>query len=84
MLWLLQRLWGQDVNAADDLELVRRLGLLTETIHAVIYFAPEARSVYEKLGLRGYWRGYFASRCAAVGPIGPDVATALLGGSLLR
>lgn len=66
--------------SADDLALVRRLGQLTETVHAVVYFAPEARFAYAELGLRGYWRGYFASRCAAVGPIGPDLATALLGG----
>jgi hypothetical protein len=68
------------VTTQVDFDVVRRLGQLTECIHAVVYFAPEARSSYESLGLRGYWRGYFASRCAAVGPIGPDLATALLGG----
>ena len=29
-----------------------------EPIHAVTYFAPEARSAYEQAGLRGFWRGY--------------------------
>jgi hypothetical protein len=64
----------------DDGALVRRLGVLTETLHAVFYFAPEATAAYESVGLRGYWRGYFASRCAALGPVGPELATALLGG----
>ncbi len=64
----------------DDGALVRRLGVLTETLHAVIYFAPEARAAYESAGLRGYWRGYFASRCAALGSVGPELASALLGG----
>jgi len=50
----------------DDGALVRRLGVLTETLHAVFYFAPEATAAYESVGLRGYWRGYFASRCAAL------------------
>jgi len=68
------------VGAGTDLELVRRLGWLTETVHAVVYFAPEARAAYEELGLRGFWRGYFASRCAALGPVGPDLAVAVLGG----
>ncbi|SOD71438.1 hypothetical protein SAMN05892883_0960 [Jatrophihabitans sp. GAS493] len=45
---------------------VRELGRLTESIHAVVYFAPEAQQAYLELGLRGYWRGYFASRGAAL------------------
>lgn len=68
------------MSACSDLGLVRRLGWLTETVHAVVYFAPEARVAYEQLGLRGFWRGYFAGRCAALGPVGPDLAAAVLGG----
>lgn len=56
---------------------VRRLGLLTETVHAVVYFAPEAQDAYAALGLKGYWRGYFASRAAALGPTGGEVVAAL-------
>jgi hypothetical protein len=64
----------------DDLDVVRRLGTLVETIHAVVYFAPEPPAGYAELGLRGYWRGYFASRAAALGAVGPELVTALFGG----
>lgn len=44
--------------------------MLYEPVHAVTYFAPEARQAYEAAGLRGYWRGYFAGRAAPLGPVG--------------
>jgi hypothetical protein len=43
---------------------------LFEPVHAVTYFAAEARQAYEAVGLRGYWRGYFAGRAAPLGPVG--------------
>lgn len=49
-------------------------------MHAVVYFAPEPQELYRELGLRGYWRGYFASRAAALGPVGPELVTALFAG----
>src|SRR5690349_1158691 len=49
----------------------RRLWSLFEPIHAVTYFAPQARSAFEAAGLRGFWRGYFAGRAAPLGPVGP-------------
>jgi hypothetical protein len=49
---------------------------LFEPIHAVTYFTPEARSAYEKAGLRGFWRGYFAGRAAPLGAVGPAVVAA--------
>ncbi len=66
--------------AADDLALVRRLAVLVESVHAVVYFAPEPKAAYAELGLRGYWRGYFASRAAPLGAAGPELVTALFGG----
>ncbi|MEW2384455.1 hypothetical protein AB0873_20515 [Micromonospora sp. NPDC047707] len=39
-----------------------------EPAHAVTYFHPRARAAYEAVGLRGYWRGYFAGRAAPLGP----------------
>ncbi|WP_341721110.1 hypothetical protein QQG74_02325 [Micromonospora sp. FIMYZ51] len=42
-----------------------------EPVHAVTYFHPRARAAYEAVGLRGFWRGYFAGRAAPLGPIGP-------------
>ncbi len=47
-----------------------------EPIHAVTYFSPEARSAYERAGLRGFWRGYFAGRAAPLGAVSPAVVTA--------
>lgn len=61
-------------------ELARRLGVLTETIHAVVYFAAEPQKAYAQLGLEGYWRGYFASRAAPLGEAGPLLVSALFGG----
>jgi hypothetical protein len=54
----------------------RSMWTLFEPIHAVTYFAPEARSAFEQAGLRGFWRGYFAGRAAPLGPAGAAVITA--------
>ncbi len=66
--------------ALDDIALVQRLGVLVESVHAVVYFAPEPKAAYAELGLRGFWRGYFASRAAPLGAAGPELVTALFGG----
>jgi hypothetical protein len=44
----------------------RRLRDLIEPIAAAVYFAPEAQSRYEALGLN-YFEGYFCSRSAGLG-----------------
>lgn len=62
------------------LDRIRRLGALTEVLHAVVYFAPEPLKNYSELGLRGYWRGYFASRAAALGRPSAALVTAVFGG----
>jgi hypothetical protein len=54
----------------------RRLWQAVEPLHAAVYFHPEASPAYKAIGLRGFWMGYFASRAAALGPVGPDVVTA--------
>jgi hypothetical protein len=54
----------------------RSMWTLFEPIHAVTYFAPEARSAFEQAGLRGFWRGYFAGRAAPLGPASAAVVTA--------
>ncbi len=51
-----------------------------EAIHAVTYFTPEARAAHEAVGLRGFWRGYFAMRGAPLGPVGPGVVVATFAG----
>jgi len=38
----------------------RHLWTLFEPLHAVTYFAPEAREHFEAAGLRGFWRGFSA------------------------
>jgi len=49
---------------------------LFEPIHAVTYFAADARSAYEQAGLRGFWRGYFAGRAAPLGTASAAVVSA--------
>ncbi len=48
-----------------------------ETVHATVYFAPEAIPAYKALGLRGGWMGYFATRSAAMGAASPGLVTAV-------
>jgi hypothetical protein len=54
----------------------RRLWQLTEPYHAITYFAPECADAFTEMGLRGFWRGYFAGRAAPFGPVGPGPITA--------
>jgi hypothetical protein len=54
----------------------RRLWTLLEPLHAVTYFAPEARAASDALGLQGFWMGYVAQRAAPLGAVGPEVVWA--------
>lgn len=54
----------------------RRLWKLLEPYHATVYFAEETKEAYDAAGTKGYWMGYFASRSAAMGPVGAGVVTA--------
>jgi len=47
-----------------------------ETVNAVTYFSPECRQAPVRLGLKGFWMGYFACRAAPLGPVGPGVVEA--------
>ena len=58
----------------------RRSWTLLEPVHALTYFAPQARAATEALGLRGFWRGYFAGRLCPLGAIEAGPATAVLFG----
>lgn len=53
----------------------RRAWRVTEPLHAMIYFVPEAPERYANLGVSPH-DGYFASRGAALGPVGPGVVAA--------
>jgi hypothetical protein len=58
-------------------ELARQFYDRFEPLHAVTYFAPEARAALDNLGYRGFWMGYFAARSAPLGPVPPEVVTAV-------
>lgn len=62
---------------ADDPAVARRMWVLLEAVHDVTYFTAEARAAHEAVGLRGFWRGYFAMRAGPVGPVGPAVVAAV-------
>jgi hypothetical protein len=57
--------------------LARRLFDRFEPVHGVTYFAPEAREALDELGYKGFWMGYFAARSAPLGPVPPEVVTAI-------
>lgn len=50
---------------------------LLEPLHAITYFSPEPVTAFAEAGYKGYWMGYFATRAAPLGPIGPEITHAL-------
>ncbi len=60
-----------------DPGLARRLFDRFEPVHAVTYFAPEARAALDGLGYRGFWMGYFAARSAPLGMVPREVVAAV-------
>ncbi|MBW0014264.1 hypothetical protein [Mycobacterium sp.] len=60
-----------------DPQLARRFFDRFEPVHAVTYFAPEARAALDALGYRGFWMGYFAARSAPLGAVPAAVVTAI-------
>src|SRR5574342_764117 len=65
------------LNVTNEITTARRMWVLFESVHAVTYFAPEARAAFEAAGLRGFWRGYFAGRAAPLGPVNAAPVIAL-------
>jgi len=55
----------------------RRLFDRFEPVHALTYFAPEARAAFDAVGFRGFWMGYFAARSAPLGPVPAEVITSV-------
>jgi hypothetical protein len=53
----------------------RKTWRTVEPLHGMIYFTPESGHSYRRLGLDAT-AGYFASRSAAMGPVGPAVVAA--------
>lgn len=58
-----------------DLDLVAKLGTVTNSTHGFIYFSQSAGAAYEELGLTGRQQ-YFASRGAAFGAVPAEVVIA--------
>jgi hypothetical protein len=61
----------------DERALARSLWQAAEALHAVVYFDPEVHRDVAEAGTRGFWMGYFATRLAPLGAVGPEVATAV-------
>jgi hypothetical protein len=59
---------------------VRAMWTLFEPIHAVSYFAPQAREAFAAIGLTRYWDGYFAGRAAPLGPVPAAPVVAIFNG----
>jgi hypothetical protein len=53
---------------------------LVEPLHSITYFSPQALEATASRGLRGFWRGYMATRLAPLGSPGLSVAQAVLYG----
>jgi hypothetical protein len=60
----------------SDAAVARKMWHLLEPYHAVTYFAEESREAFKKIGLKGYWMGYFAGRAAPLGEVGGNLVTA--------
>ncbi len=59
-----------------DATIARKMWRTLEPYHAMIYFVPDAKPIYERAGLTGRSMGYFASRAAALGAVPADVVSA--------
>ncbi len=55
--------------------IARTMWALFEPLHAVTYFAPQARKAADDAGYRGFWMSYYAMRIAPLGAVGAEVAT---------
>ncbi len=62
-------------NSDDATMYARQCWRTLEPYHGMIYFVPEATAAYEALGVTGR-SGYFGSRSAALGAVGPLVVQA--------
>lgn len=57
-------------------KIARRAASALQAPHSMIYFAPEAEEAFAELGLGRGRMAYYASRAAAMGPVGPGVVAA--------
>jgi hypothetical protein len=74
---------GPAVSVATDeeaRETARRLWVRLEAVHVLVYFSPEVRSAHAEVGVEDRMSSYVASRLGPLGPVGPELATAVLYG----
>ena len=57
--------------------LARRFWAAIEPIHAIVYFAREPVEAARRIGLRGFWMGYFAGRVAPMGSVPAEAVVAM-------
>ena len=62
-----------DPGILRGMTLARQLWQAYEPYHAIVYWAPEARSATDALGCSGYWMGYFGMRAAPLGHVVRDL-----------
>lgn len=72
----LSRALPATLGPAVQPSLARDLWHRLEPLHAVTYFSPEGREAPARLGLKGFWMGYFAGRAAPLGAVPPAVVEA--------
>jgi hypothetical protein len=71
---------GTNEQSETPAATARRLWTRLEAVHVLVYFAPQVRDAHAELGLDTPMLSYVASRLAPLGPIGPELATAVLYG----
>ncbi len=64
-------------GAVDPIS-ARALWAAGEPVHAVTYFSPASHAAWAAAGLRGFWRGYFATRTSPLGEVPAGTVTAVL------
>src|SRR5690348_2680556 len=55
----------------------RKMYQTLEPYHAMIYFVPERKECYERIGLHGSRMGYFATRAASLGAVSADLVISI-------
>ena len=67
-------------DAAAQRAAARRMHGRLEAVHTLVYFASPVREAHRGAGLKGRMMSYAAGRIAPMGPVGPEVATAVFYG----
>ena len=81
---MLRAMTVQHTHADDGFAALGRQAYhLYEPLHAVVYFDPSVTDAFASAGVTGFWRTYFAARCAPLGRVGPGPVAAMFHGFAL-